>query len=417
VKVVMLLGRSTGGIGTHVAQLSADLRERGVEVIVVTHPLTAEHFDLGPVRLWWPGSSGPAHAVRDLARLRRLVRTADIVHAHGHQGALLGTIATLRGPQRRAPRVNGRGLRVSALRMPAFRVPTFRVPAFRAPAFRVPAFRAPKLIVSQHNAVLEGSGRQGLKRGVQRWVARHADLITGASNDLVEEALRFGAARAKLAKVPSPRVPGLLAQQPADEQGRATLRHTLLASLGPDDLAGTDDTAPLVVTISRIAPQKDLHVLVQAASRLSHPCTWVVVGDGDPLLLAQLRQQARALAAPVCFVGASDQIGQWLLAAEVFVLPSRWEARALVVQEAMAAGTPVVASDVGGLHDLVAGNGLLVPVGDPRAVAKATDTVLARPDLRMELAAAGRKAAADLPNGSDTAAQWLAWYLETLLMT
>ena len=56
----MLLGRSTGGIGTHVAQLSADLRERGVDVMVVTHPLTAEHFDLGDVRLCWPGSTGRA---------------------------------------------------------------------------------------------------------------------------------------------------------------------------------------------------------------------------------------------------------------------------------------------------------------------------------------------------------------------
>lgn len=414
----MLLGRSTGGIGTHVAQLSADLRERGVEVLVVTHPVTAEHFDLGPVRLWWPGSSGLARTVRDLRALRRLTSTADVVHAHGHQGALLGTVVTLRSPRGRATGVEARRL-------------------------RVPASRAPRLIVSQHNAVLEGSGREGLKRIAQRWVARRADLVTGASSDLVEEALRFGAARARLAMVPSPRVPDLLAQRPADGPGRARLRRTLLASLGHDtavagtavadtvvadtvvagtavaDREGADmqDAAPLVVTISRIAPQKNLQVLVQAASRLSHRCTWVVLGGGEPLLLAQLRQQASDLAAPVHFVGARADVGQWLRAAEVFVLPSQWEARALVVQEAMAAGTPVVASDVGGLHDLVAGSGLLVRAGDPEAVAKATDSLLADPGLREELTAAGRESAADLPNGSDTAAQWLAWYVETQLMT
>jgi glycosyltransferase involved in cell wall biosynthesis len=423
VKVVMLLGRSTGGIGTHVAQLSTDLRRRGVEVVVVTHPLTAGHFDLAPVRLWWPGSSGPAQAARDLRRLRHLVGSADIVHAHGHQGALLGSVVTANGPRRRALGLAARGL-------------------------RVPAFRAPKLIVSHHNAVLAGSGRQGLKRAAQRWVARRADLVTGASSDLVQEVLRFGAARARLAKVPSPRVPDLLAQRPADAPERARLRRTLFSSLGHDldqagmdhagidhvdldqagmddadldhvdlDHAGMDHAVPLVVTISRIAPQKNLQVLVEAASRLSQPCTWVVVGDGEPVLLAELRQQASAAGAPVHFVGASTEIGRWLRAAEVFVLPSQWEARALVVQEAMAAGTPVVASDVGGLHDLVAGSGLLVPAGDPEAVAKATDSVLADPALREELAAAGRQTAQDLPDGSDTAAQWLAWYLETLLMT
>jgi glycosyltransferase involved in cell wall biosynthesis len=101
----------------------------------------------------------------------------------------------------------------------------------------------------------------------------------------------------------------------------------------------------------------------------------------------------------------------------VFVLPSQWEARALVVQEAMAAGAPVVASDVGGLHDLVAGTGLLVPPADPEALAAAVEHVLTDPGLRDELAGKGRKVAAGLPDGSDTASRWLAWYSETQQMT
>ena len=382
-KVLMLLGRSTGGIGTHVAQLSADLRERGVDVLVVTHPLTAEHFDLGLVRLCWPGSAGLIHALRDFRLLRRLASDADIVHAHGHQGGLLATLCTLR---------------------------------MRTPGTRV----VPKLIVSQHNAVLQGSRGRVLKRLSQRWVARHADLVTGASSDLVDEALAFGAGRAELAEVPSPRVPELLSQRPADAASRVRTRQALLSLLGRDraDRADlTDRAAPLVVTVSRIAPQKNLPVLVRAASLLRQTCTWVVLGDGDPQLLAQLRRQASALAAPVHFVGSRIEVDQWLRAAEVFVLPSEWEARALVVQEAMAAGTPVVATDVGGLHDLVAGTGLLVPPGYPEAIAKATDHVLADPGLREELVARGREVAGGLPDGSDTASRWLAWYSQTLLMT
>ena len=383
----MLLGRSTGGIGTHVAQLSADLRDAGVHVIVVTHPLTAASFEVGPARLWWPGSAGPARAVRDFGRLRRLAGASDIVHAHGHQAGFLATLVT----------VSLMGARV--LR------------------------RRPKLIVSQHNAVLEGSGRQGLKRLAQCWVTRHADLVTGASSDLVAQALRFGAGLAALAEVPSPQVPGLLAQQPADFQNRAQIRQSLFLSLVGDlgdlgDLGDKEDAAvPLVVTVSRISPQKSLPVLVQAAALVRQRCIWVVIGDGDPRLLAQLREQASNLGAPVLFVGSRRDADQWLRAAEVFVLSSEWEARALVVQEAMAAGTPVVATDVGGLHDLVSGTGLLVIPGDADAIAKATDRILADPGLRDDLAARGREVAEALPDGPDTASRWLAWYSETLLMT
>jgi glycosyltransferase involved in cell wall biosynthesis len=133
--------------------------------------------------------------------------------------------------------------------------------------------------------------------------------------------------------------------------------------------------------------------------------------------LATLRAQAQALSAPVHLVGARSDPDQWLRAAEVFVLPSEWEARALVVQEAMAAGTPVVATDVGGLHDLLAGTGLLVVPGDPDAIAEATDRVLSDPGLRADLALRGREAASLLPNGRDTATWWLERYAETLVMT
>jgi glycosyltransferase involved in cell wall biosynthesis len=371
----MVLGRSTGGIGTHVAELSANLRDRGVDVIVVTHPLTASRFNLTPVRLWWPGSAGWVRSLRDFRRLRRLACTSDIVHAHGHQGALLATLSTL-------------GIRESRHRA--------------------------KLIVSQHNAVLRGANRQGLKRLVQRWVARHADLVTGVSRDLVAEALGFGARRAQLADVPSPRVPELLAQAPADGSTRAQIRATLLSSLALDQQTLA---LPMVVTISRIAPQKNLPVLVEAASRMRNACTWVVLGDGEPQLLAQLQLQVRAAGTPVHFVGARSDADRWLRAAEVFVLPSEWEGQPLVVQEAMAAGTPVVATDVGGLHDMISGTGLLVTPGDPEAIAKATDLVLSDPGLREELAAHGREVARALPDGRDTASRWLAWYAETLLMT
>ena len=164
--------------------------------------------------------------------------------------------------------------------------------------------------------------------------------------------------------MPSPKVPALLAAAGARRpRGRVALRGRLL---GPAD-AGL----PLVLTVSRIAPQKDLGTLVEAAAALRPPCRWVVVGDGDPDLRRGLEERIRRTGAPVELVGARADAADLLRAADVFVLPSTWEARALVVQEAMAAGVPVVASDGGGLRDLVEGVGLLVPVGDAAGLAAA----------------------------------------------
>jgi glycosyltransferase involved in cell wall biosynthesis len=105
-------------------------------------------------------------------------------------------------------------------------------------------------------------------------------------------------------------------------------------------------------------------------------------------------------------------VAQLLRAADVFVLPSAWEARALVVQEAMAAGTPVVASDVGGLRDLVDGSGCLVAAGDADGLARVVDTLLADPGRRAQASRAGREAAAALPDGPSAAREWVRWYDE-----
>ena len=96
-------------------------------------------------------------------------------------------------------------------------------------------------------------------------------------------------------------------------------------------------------------------------------------------LLAELADGRRPRGAGALRRAPSPTRTPWLRAADVFVLPSRWEARALVVQEAMAAGLPVVATDTGGLPDLVEGVGVLVPVGDATRARRRGRGVPARP--------------------------------------
>jgi hypothetical protein len=79
----------------------------------VTHPITARRFDLGPVRLWWPGSGGWFQTVHDFTRLRALASTSDVVHARparrstwrsrGPQPSS-GSVAARRGHAAQCPR-------------------------------------------------------------------------------------------------------------------------------------------------------------------------------------------------------------------------------------------------------------------------------------------------------------------------
>lgn len=386
-RVVQVLGRSTGGIGTHVCDLSRELGRLGDDVTVVTDPVTAERFSLPDVRLWWPGRPGGVlGSLRNLWRLHRLVDAADVVHAHGHQAGLVASMATI-------------------------------------------GTRTP-LVVSQHNAVAERRGARGVLAGLaslatQRFVGRRAVLVTGASSDLVTEARRRGARATRLVPVPSPRVPELLARHTVSAAERRALAADLLRENGVDAPSGS----ALVLTIARIAPQKDLWTLVEAAARTSPESrgegsaasgggpVWVVVGGGDEPLRDALVERAAALRAPVHFVGPQPEPDRWLRAAEVFALSSRWEARALVVQEAMAAGTPVVGTDAGGLRDLIDGAGLLVPPCDAAALARAVGSVLDDPDLRERLAAEGRGRAATWDDSTTTARRWRQWYAALPSMT
>jgi glycosyltransferase involved in cell wall biosynthesis len=346
-----------------VAELTAGLRALGDRVEVVTDAVTAERFGMREARRWWPGrAAGLVGSVRRVWWLRGLAKESDVVHAHGHQAGLVSAVAML-------------GL-------------------------------STPLVVSQHNAVLAG-GLKGRVLGLaQRFVARRAMLVTGASSDLVDEAERLGAGEARLAPVPSPRVAELLAGEPLDESARRAAARELLRDNGIEVEPGT----PMVLTIARIAPQKDLDTFMDTMAVLRVPAVGVVIGGGDEDLRASFAARVAEDRLPVHFVGAQDDPERWLRAADVFVLTSTWEARALVVQEAMAAGVPVVATATGGLPDLVEGVGALVPVGAAAAASRAVETYLRDAATRHTAVVKGRERAKDWDDDEATARRWQEWY-------
>ena len=235
---------------------------------------------------------------------------------------------------------------------------------------------APPVVVTLHNEV---SGR--VAAVLERLVAHAADVVLAASADLAERARAVGAGDVRLAPVAAP----------------------------PLVLTGTDPGLghPLVLAVGRLHPQKGYDVLL-AARRAWPDAVVAVAGDGP------LEQELRAQAPDVRWLGRRDDVADLLAAADVVVLPSTWEARSLTAQEALRAGRPLVATAVGGVPDLVGEGAVLIPPGDPEALASAVRELLDDPAYAAALAARGRAVAATWPTEQDTVDQVLGVYRELL---
>jgi glycosyltransferase involved in cell wall biosynthesis len=159
-------------------------------------------------------------------------------------------------------------------------------------------------------------------------------------------------------------------------------------------LRAEPDREPVrICSVARLEAPKDPATLLKALGRLrSTPWELDVVGDGP--LESSLRRQAQALgiAARVHFLGYREDPSRTLAGAQLFALSTRSEAFPRSLLEAMRAGLPSVASDVGGVAEAVAhgATGLLVPPGDAGALAAAIGELAADPARRARMGAAAR---------------------------
>ena len=362
-RVLQVLATSTGGVGAHVVDLTRGLVAAGADVTVCGPAATEQRFAFTGagarfVSVEISAGSQPSDA-RAVGALRRTVAAVrpDLLHAHGLRAGLVAALA--RG-----------GSRSRTAR--------------------------PALVVTLHNAVLSRGVRGGASRLVERIVARSADVLLGASSDLVARAGAVGAADARLAPVAAPVLP------PA-RRTRAAVRAEL--RVGPD--------TPLVLSVGRLHPQKGYDVLVAAAARWrdQHPTPQVVIAGNGPSYL-DLTARISASRAPVTLLGHRDDVSDLLQAADLAVVSSVWEARQLFAQEALRAGVPLVASAVGGLPGLVGDAAVLVPPGDVAALDRAARRMLDDPARLARYARRGRTQAATWPSSAEMLAQVQAVYAE-----
>jgi glycosyltransferase involved in cell wall biosynthesis len=325
--VLQVLGRSAGGIARHVAQITEALDDDELAVDVAGPTDLPVDMPKAVIPLDIPeGPRGHSQVVR---RLRSYVKQGDydILHAHGLRAGIDAALA-------------GRPIQVPALQ-------------------------------TVHNLVRpEVSGR--VKAAAYKWAEPLSVRVTKhtfAVSDEIAQHLRgqspMSAEKIELLYLGIGEAPQVK-RTPAEVRAEANL---------PDD-------AKLIVTASRLSAQKALDVMLKAVARLPANVHLVVLGQGPDEQSLKSLSGDLGLGERVRWLGWRDDGAEWINAADVFSLSSNWEGVPLAAQEAIALGTPVVATEVGGMGELVGdrSSGRLVPQGDSEALSTALGEVLNSPE-------------------------------------
>ena len=383
-RVLELSAQAAGGVRAHIRQVSQLLAKDGHQVLLagpsnVISPADGAVSGACPRTYQIDIGARPSGAdLKALRQLKQLAATVEVIHAHGLRAGALAVLA----------------------------------------AKRLPAAKRPRVVVTLHNLPVGSAPTRLVGKALHLVVVKGADYVLTVSPDLLEKAKQLGLKAGEIAVVPAP------ARSLSDCTGTASSETDFgtTASLDPASGPGAGSgpgigsgsgvdagsgcassseasfgAAPCLLTVARLAPQKGLDLLLEAATLIKQrgiDFTWLVAGDGP--LKAQLNQQIDDAALPVKLLGRREDIGALLSQADVVVQTSYWEGQPLTLREAMQAGRAIVATDVGGSAYTLAGCGQLV---EPQAgpLADAVVAVISDPKRRETLEAASRAAVAKIP--------------------
>ncbi len=358
VRVLHVVTRmNVGGLARHLLTLIPSLRSRGFAPVLMHGPVDDDEAELPleddetPVlhNPWLRRRIDPVADLRAANEIRRAIAwiRPSIVHTHMAKAGALG---------RRAAMSSG----------------------------------VPGIVHTFHGHVLEGYFATPVNRlfvSIERELARRTDALVGVSRSVRDDLARIGIGEeAAWSVIPY----GFdLAPFATPASDRATVRRDL--GIAPDALA--------VGIVGRLVPIKNLGLFFRAAHRVAaeHPRTvFVVAGDGD--LRSALEPEARELLGDrVVFTGWVGDLPSLYASLDVTVLTSLNEGTPVALIEAAAAGIAAVATDVGGVRDVVEDGvtGLLVPSEDADALAATIGRLLADPHARAAMGERGRARAVE----------------------
>ncbi|MEU6247930.1 glycosyltransferase family 4 protein [Glycomyces sp. NPDC047010] len=357
-RIALVLGPSTGGIGTHVASVAQGFVERGDAVLVVGPPETEERFGFrargarfapAPITAkpspelplaWWAARNA-LHGITG--------RGVDVVHAHGLTAGITALAAR-------------------------------------------PAGAA--LVTTWHNQLITSGVKRRVSDAIEGRLARGVDVALAASSDLHEHLVSLGAKDARLAPVAAP---------PKTPDGAPG---TVRAELGIGD-------RPMLLSVGRLHPQKDYDTLIAAATRwkdLDPAPVVVIAGDGPER--DRLQALIDASGADVRLLGHRTDVGDLLTDANLSLVTSQWEARQLFAQETLQAGVPLVTTRTGGIPELVGDAGLYFEVGDVDALDRTVRGLLGDAEKLDRYRAASLARAATWPDEAQMLDALDALYLE-----
>ncbi len=244
-----------------------------------------------------------------------------------------------------------------------------------------------RLVLSSGTTIsIDLANRGFVERSIQRWSMRRlypfADQVIVPCEAVADDLARYtGLSRRHIGAVASPVVPASLLESPPSP---------------PDHPWFAPGQPPVLLGVGELSARKDFATLVRAFARLrrDREMRLVIVGKGRERAALETLCAELGVAADVDLAGFRDDVYAFMAHAAVFAMTSRWEGLGFVLIEALACGTPCVATDCPSGPAEILGNGRygrLVPVGDVEALAAAIAMTLDEPPLPETCRAAARR--------------------------
>jgi glycosyltransferase involved in cell wall biosynthesis len=338
-KVLLVIpSMNPGGAERMLTLLAGELAGRGHDIVLAAPPgdRDADLSDIAHDRVILKAHGRtPGATVRTTIELGRVIRRVqpDLIHAQNPRAATMASLAT---------RVAGRRGR-------------------------------PPVLATFHGTLPSEYARAA-------HLLRIADHVVCVSQDLREAITTAGLPASRTSVIYN----AIERVSPADPARLAALN----AELG---LQG----APVAAIVARIVPQK-AHARFIRAARIAADrvpsARFLIVGDGPLRAQSEAQAQSSRLSDRVLFTGLRSDAQDLIARTDVLVCSSEWEGMSLAVLEAMAAGTPVLATDVQGMRELLGeGAGEIVPLDDGSALGERMAELLLDADRRSAMGAAGRR--------------------------